>query len=407
MKRRVFWIVLDSLGIGAAPDADQFFQSEGGNDVGANTLGHIIDVTKGLNAPFFQQLGLANTLVTQENPEGNNLWAPVSEPLASYGRMKEVSAGKDTSSGHWELAGCPVPYLMPVYYEGLPKELLDEFIARVNREGIVLDGVLGKGKAASGTEIIKKLGDEHVKTGKPIVYTSMDSVFQIAAHEEVFGLEKLYKVCEIARALLNEKEDKIGRVIARPFVGATTQNFVRTANRKDYSLEPLGKTVLDAVKEQGLDVIGVGKIGDIFAHRGLTQEIKSKSNAQGMQIMSELILKRDWQGLAFVNLVDFDMLYGHRRDPQGYRKALEEVDALMPKFFEMLQEEDLVIIAADHGCDPTYNSTDHTREYVPLLVYKKNKPAVNLGIRQTFADVAATIAAYLDVDYVCDGRNLL
>jgi phosphopentomutase len=406
MKRRVFWIVLDSLGIGAAPDADQFFQSEGGNDVGANTLGHIIDVTQGLKAPFLQSLGLANTLVTQENPEGNRFWAPVASPLASYGRMAEVSAGKDTSSGHWELAGCPVPYLMPVYYEGLPKELLDEFIARVNKEGIVLEGILGKGKAASGTEIIKELGEEHVKTGKLIIYTSMDSVFQIAAHEEVFGLENLYKVCQIARNLLNEKEDKIGRVIARPFVGSTKHDFVRTANRKDYSLEPLGKTVLDAIKEKGLDVIGVGKIGDIFAHKGLTQELKSKSNAQGMSVMTELALLNDWQGLAFVNLVDFDMLYGHRRDPQGYRKALEDADELMPRFFELLQEGDLLIVTADHGCDPTYNSTDHTREYVPILMYAKHKPAVNLGTRKTFSDVAATIANYLDVDYDCKGTIL-
>ncbi|HLD45696.1 MAG TPA: phosphopentomutase, partial [bacterium] len=253
-QKRIFWIMADSLGVGEMPDAP-FFKPVAGGDVGSNTLYHIIDKLGGLNALNLQQMGLANTLVCPEHPQGHLLWKPVSTPLASWGRMAEVSAGKDTPSGHWEMAGCPVPFQMPVFDEGLPQEMLDRFLTRCREQGNPLPGVLGEGKPASGTEIIAELGEEHVRTGKPIVYTSADSVFQIAAHEEAFGLQKLYDVCVIARAMLNEYEDKLGRVIARPFVGHNKTDFKRTPNRHDYSLKPLKPTVLKAAKEAGYEVI--------------------------------------------------------------------------------------------------------------------------------------------------------
>lgn len=395
----------DSLGIGAMPDAHLFKPVPGG-DIGANTLAAIIRSNNGLQCPTLQKLGLSNILANSHITNESKLWPPVQQPLASYGKMAERSVGKDTPSGHWEMAGVPLTYHMPVYYDGLPEELLNQFVNRCQENGIPLVGVLG-GEPASGTEIIKKLGEDSVKSGKPIVYTSGDSVFQIAAHEESFGLQKLYQICEVARALLDELPEKIGRVIARPFIGSGRDSFVRTSNRKDYSLLPPRATILDACKAAKYEVISIGKIADIFAHQGFTQEIKSKNNSEGMKILSKLACKNDWSGVAFVNLVDFDMLYGHRRDPLGYAKALEDFDAALDLFMNNLTPNDLMIISADHGCDPTFVGTDHTREYVPVLCYQKDRNGKDLGTRDTFADVAATIAEFLQVEYACEAKSLL
>lgn len=361
---RVFLIIADSLGVGAAPDAINYKPVPGG-DVGSHTLWHTIDANKGLNAPTLQQLGLANVI------GGHPLWPAIESPIGFYGKMTETSAGKDTPSGHWEIAGCPVPYQMPVYYDGLPKEMMDRFVKRVREKGIELAGVLG-GQPASGTEIISLLGEESLLTKKPIVYTSGDSVFQIAAHETYFGLEKLYTICKIARDVLNEYPDKIGRVIARPFIGESKKDFKRTSHRHDYSLEPMHNTILDVLKKAGRDVIGVGKIGDIFAHRGLTQEIHSDSNHHGMTILTELAQRKDWEGLAFINLCDFDVLYGHRRNAKGYATAIEEFDCDLKNFLPSLTENEVILITSDHGCDPTFAGTDHTREFVPILLYQSS-----------------------------------
>lgn len=414
--KRIFLIVADSLGVGATLDAASFKPVAGG-DAGSNTLLHIIEKTGGLNAPTLQKMGLANILSSPLPSEGERvrergfaLWPPLKNPIGLYGKMMETSAGKDTPSGHWEIAGCPVPFQMPVYYDGLPQEMLDRFVNRSREKGIALPGVLG-GQPASGTQIIDELGEESVKTGKPIVYTSGDSVFQIAAHEKYFGLQKLYTICKIAREVLDEYPDKIGRVIARPFVGETKQDFKRTANRHDYSIEPVGTTILDVLKKKKFDVIAVGKIGDIFAHRGTTQEIHSENNADGMEILAHLADKNDWQGLAFINLCDFDVLYGHRRNTEGYRKSIEEFDVDLGQFLTHLQKEDLLIITADHGCDPTFPGTDHTREYVPVLVYSSqltvDSSRKHLGTRSTFADVAATVARFLGVEFECNGVSMI
>ncbi|MBF0105737.1 MAG: phosphopentomutase [Deltaproteobacteria bacterium] len=405
LNKRVFWIVADSLGVGFLPDAHLFKPVKGG-DVGANTLYNIIESTGGLNAPALKRMGFAHTLIDSTHAEGHRLYRPDTQPIASYGRMAEVSAGKDTPSGHWELAGCPVPYQMPVYYDGLPTEMLERFIARCHESGNAIPGVLG-GEPASGTEIIARLGEEHVRTLKPIVYTSGDSVFQIAAHEGVFGLDRLYLICGIARKMLNEYEDKIGRVIARPFVGESSATFTRTPNRRDYSLKPLKPTVLNAARDAGLDIISIGKIADIFADEGITEKIKSKSNTQSMEVLTELALKKGWCGIAFANLTDFDMLYGHRRDPAGYREAIERLDGQIPGLLDKLTDNDLVIITADHGCDPTFAGTDHTREYVPVLVYQKQRPPKNLGTRGTFADCAASLVSFLDLDYQVQAESFL
>lgn len=402
-KKRIFWIIVDSLGVGAMPDAAHFKPLPGG-DVGANTLGHIIDFNKGLNCPTLQKLGLANILISDENPKGNVFWPPLPNPIASYGRLTEISAGKDTPSGHWEMAGAPVSYLMPVYYDGFAPKMVGDFIKRVRDNGVELPGTLWN-KPASGTEIIKKFGEESIASGKIILYTSGDSVFQIAAHEEKFGLEKLYRVCEIARSFLNEFDEKIGRVIARPFIGDSAKNFERTPNRRDYSLTPPRPTVLQAACAHGYEVISIGKIADIFAHQGFTQKIKSKSNKHGLTILTKLAQQKNWQGIAFVNLVEFDSHYGHRRDPKGYAKALKDFDGQLPEYLEGLTESDLMLISADHGCDPTFPGSDHTREYVPILSYQKNRPAKNLGTRETFADVAATITRFLNLDYKVQAKS--
>lgn len=370
MKKRVFLIVLDSFGIGAAPDAEDF------GDTGANTLASLIKTGK-LHVPTLEALGLG--LI--EGVTGLN--AP-SEALGSYGRMMELSLGKDTTVGHWEIAGLISHAPLPTYPNGFPSELIEEFSKQVGR-GILCNA------AYSGTEVIRDFGEEHLKTGKLIVYTSADSVFQIAAHEDLIAPEVLYGYCLTARRILTG-EHALGRVIARPFTGKPG-SFVRTANRRDFSLEPHGRTLLDELKDSGFDVISVGKISDIFAARGITKAIPSHSNAEGMDITSEL-LEEDFRGLAFINLVDFDSKYGHRQDAPGYAKAISAFDAWLSEFIPKLRSEDLLIITADHGCDPSDDSTDHTREYVPLLVFG-DKETTDLGTKEGFFAVAELVKSAL------------
>jgi phosphopentomutase len=385
--KRVALIVLDSVGIGALPDAGEF------NDEGAHTLGHIAEYGDGLRMPNMQSLGLGNI-------EALKGIEPVAEPGAWYGKMKEISRGKDTTTGHWEFMGIYTDKPFKTYPDGFPSELIQAFEERTGRK------VIGN-KPASGTEIIKELGEEHMKTGALIVYTSADSVFQIAAHEEVVPLEELYRICEIARELTLDEKYSVIRVIARPFVGQPG-NFTRTANRRDYSVKPPEKTVLNHLKEAGKDVIAIGKISDIYAGEGITYSLKTKSNMDGVDQFLN-IMKEDFHGLAFVNLVDFDAKYGHRRDPEGYQQALEEFDARVPEILASLQDDDLLIITADHGNDPTHHGTDHTREYTPLWVYGKRlaQPGQSLGVRECFADVGATIAENFDVIMPKIGKSFL
>lgn len=368
--KRVTILVLDSVGIGELPDADRY------GDQGSNTLVNTARAVGGLHLPHLERLGLGNIVPVPGVP-------PSPSPQASFGRMREQSAGKDTTTGHWEIAGLILQHPFPVYPEGFPATLIHEFERRIGRR------VLGN-KPASGTTIIEELGTEHLRTGYPIVYTSADSVFQIAAHEEVIPVEQLYAMCRVARQLLTG-EHGVARVIARPFTG-TPGNFHRTTRRHDFSLPPTGRTVLDALKEKGLEVVAIGKVADIFASRGITRALPSKDNAHGIdQILRAL--RETGPGLIFANLVDFDMLYGHRNDPAGYARALADFDGRLPAIMAVLNEKDMLIITADHGCDPTTPSTDHSREYVPLLVYGPALPAgTNLGTRETFADVAATVA---------------
>ncbi|SDW55548.1 phosphopentomutase [Marininema mesophilum] len=373
MKRpfeRIAMIVLDSVGIGALPDADRF------GDSGAHTMGHIAE-TRGLRMPKLASMGLSNI----EYIKGND---PVDVPKAHYGKMTEVSAGKDTTVGHWELMGVHTQKPFKTYPEGFPDELIQTFSEKIGR------GVLGN-KPASGTAIIDEYGAEHMKTGAVIVYTSADSVFQIAAHEEVVPLEELYRICEIARELTLDERFSVVRVIARPFVGQPG-SFERTSNRRDYSVEPPYDTVMDELEKAGFDSIGVGKISDIYAGNGITRSLKTKDNMDGVEKFLQ-VLKEDYKGFAFVNLVDFDAKFGHRRDPEGYGKALEDFDRRLPEILDAIGENDLLIITADHGNDPTHPGTDHTREYVPLFVWSPSlKEGVSLGVRNTFSDVGATIA---------------
>ena len=381
--KRIFLIVLDSFGIGAMPDSEAF------GDVGVNTLASCAASEK-LHIPNMIAAGLGNI-------EGVDCLPKTDTPLAAVARLTETSMGKDTTIGHWEIAGIHSPQPLPTYPEGFPKEVLDDFEAATGR------GTLCN-LPYSGTDVIRDYGQQQLDTGKWIVYTSADSVFQVAAHEEAIGLEALYDACHKARNILQGKHG-VGRVIARPFVGNSETGFKRTSNRHDYSLEPPAKTMLDAIKEAGLDSIAVGKIHDIFAGRGDTEYVYNKSNAHGME-HAENYAKKDFCGLCFVNLVDFDMLYGHRRDVDGYAKALSEFDAWLGGFLEKLGEEDLVMITADHGCDPGYTATtDHTREYVPLLVLGKGVKPVNLGTRASFADIAATVTQLLGVDYETPGES--
>ncbi len=379
--KRIFIIVLDSLGAGALPDADRF------GDKGAFTLSSIYKTGK-LDIPNLVSLGIGNI-------EGLDFLGTTSAPKAAYGRMAELSNGKDTTIGHWEIAGIVSKEPFPTYKDGFPKEILDEF-TRLTGKKVLCN------KPYSGTDVIRDYGEEHIGSGDLIVYTSADSVFQIAAHEDIIPLEKLYEYCKIARGILCGKHS-VGRVIARPFTG-TPGNFKRTGSRRDFSIEPSGRTMLDALKDSEKDVISVGKISDIFASKGITDSNPTHSNAEGM-IASLDISKRDFEGLCFINLVDFDSNYGHRNDATGYAHALNEFDRYLPQLIAELKEEDMLIITADHGCDPGDISTDHTREYVPLLVYGKNVKPISLGTRKCFCDIAATVCKLLGVSYDCRGAD--
>lgn len=368
MFRRILWIVLDSVGVGYSPDADKY------GDVGANTLLHVyekenstLDTMAGMG--LFEILGIP--------------YKKKVEIVGAYGKAQESSAGKDTTTGHWEMAGLHIEEPFPTFPNGFPEELIDQFNQITGTKCLA-------NCVASGTEIIQRFGDEHVRTGYPIVYTSADSVFQIACHEEIYPIEKLYDICRKAREILSGKY-AVGRVIARPFVGSDG-NYTRTKNRQDFSVDPFADTILDKVKAAGFETYGIGKIEDIFNHRGLTGSDHAHGNTECIAATFKAldIVK---EGLIFVNLVDFDMIYGHRRDSLGYSKGLEEFDLAFSKIVPMLDEKDLILITADHGCDPTYKGTDHTREYVPILAWHKGmKRAVNLGTRATFRDMAATIA---------------
>ncbi|AMM97769.1 phosphopentomutase [Bacillus pumilus] len=369
--KRIFLVVIDSVGIGEAPDAAEF------NDVGADTLGHIAEKMNGLHMPNMAKLGLSHIKEIKGIPADE-------KPLAYYGKMQEASNGKDTMTGHWEIMGLYIDTPFRVFPDGFPDELLNELKEKTGR------GIIGN-KPASGTEILDELGEEHMKTGDLIVYTSADSVLQIAAHEEVVPLDELYRICEIARELTLDEKYMVGRIIARPFVGEPGA-FVRTPNRHDYALKPFDRTVMNEMKDDGLDVIAIGKISDIYDGEGITSSLRTKSNMDGMDKLVDT-LKADFTGLSFLNLVDFDALYGHRRDPEGYGKALEEFDARLPEVFDLLKEDDLLVITADHGNDPVHHGTDHTREYVPLIAYsKKHQGANELPTSKTFADLGATVA---------------
>ncbi|MDR3542603.1 MAG: phosphopentomutase [Desulfosporosinus sp.] len=383
MSRRVIIIVLDSVGIGELPDAGDY------GDQGSHTLGNIARQRGGLHLPLLGKLGLGNIdsvigVPMQPNPEG------------SYGKMAELTPGKDTTSGHWEMAGVILERALPTFPRGFPQEFIERYEAAIGRR------VIGN-EVASGTEIIQRLGEEHLRTGEPIVYTSADSVFQVAAHEEVILLPELMRICQIARDMLTG-ELQVGRVIARPFLGKTGQ-FYRTPNRHDFALEPPQKILLEYVRERGLEVCAVGKIRDIYASRGITDFVTTKGNMEGLNKTLEYMTTVK-TGLIMTNLVDFDMVYGHRNDVEGYARALEEFDARLPEIYAALRSEDMLIITADHGCDPTMPGTDHTREYVPLLVYGLAlKHGVNLGVRSTFADIGATVAEYLGIESILKGKS--
>lgn len=380
--KRVFLIVLDSFGVGAMPDAEAFGDNVGDNvnDIGVNTLGTVA------KSPFFSlpalgKLGLFNI-------DGVSVPGRVEKPLGAYARMKEASMGKDTTIGHWEIAGVCSGQPLPVYPDGFPEEVLSPFMERTGR-GILCNAPY------SGTKVIEVYGEEHMRTGKLIVYTSADSVFQIAAHEETVPLEELYEDCRIAREILTGRHG-VGRVIARPFEGRPG-SFVRTAGRHDFSLKPPGVTMLKQLQEQGKEVIAVGKIFDIFAGDGISEHVYTADNEEGMDQLSRY-LDKDFEGLCFVNLVDFDMLYGHRRDADGYAKALSAFDKRLPEFLNKLKEEDILMITADHGCDPGYTkTTDHTREYTPLLMYGSHVRPGSLGTRNTFADIGATVLKHFSI----------
>lgn len=383
--KRVFLIVLDSVGIGEAPDAAEF------GDVGADTLGHIAEHRNGLQMPTMGKLGLSNI----REIKGIN---KADKPLAHFTKMQEKSNGKDTMTGHWELMGLYIENPFQTF-EKFPDELINAIEQKSGRK------IVGN-KPASGTEIIKELGEHHMRTGDLIVYTSADSVLQIAAHEEIVPIDELYRICEIARELTRDEKYLIGRVIARPFVGEPGA-FERTSNRHDYALKPFGYTVMNALKDGGFDSIAIGKISDIYDGEGVTESIRTKDNDDGMEKFIQS-MEKDFHGLNFINLVDFDAKYGHRRDPDGYAEALEKFDQRLPEVLEALKDDDLLIITADHGNDPTFHGTDHTREYVPLLVYHH---AINegkeLAIRKTFADVGATIADNFQVKLPENGKSFL
>ncbi|MEL3960694.1 phosphopentomutase [Lysinibacillus endophyticus] len=374
--KKIHVVVMDSVGIGEAPDAANF------GDEGSDTLGHIAEKMNGLTMPNMESLGLSNIRELKGI-------AKAEQPKAFYGMMQEASVGKDTMTGHWEIMGLNIDKPFKVYPEGFPQELIQKLEEKIGRK------VIGN-KPASGTAIIDELGKEHMETGAIIVYTSADPVLQIAAHEEIVPLDELYKICEIARELTLDPEFLVGRVIARPFIG-TPGNFTRTSNRHDYALKPFGRTTMNELKDAGLDVIAIGKISDIFNGEGITDAVRTKNNDDGMDKFAEVV-KRDFHGISFLNLVDFDANFGHRRDPIGYGEALEEFDRRLPEVLTALNEDDLLIITADHGNDPTFPGTDHTREFVPLIVYSPRfEQGTELPLRKTFADIAATIAENFNV----------
>lgn len=387
---RALILMADSLGIGAAPDAESF------GDKGANTLAHLLAAYHGetgqkLALPNLSKLGLIDAC-----EEASNTSCQVAErnaPIAAYGYAKEISSGKDTPSGHWEMAGVPVLFNWGYFHDkqnSFPEAFIEEFIKRAN-----LPGILGNCHS-SGTVILEALGEEHMLTGKPICYTSTDSVFQIACHEETFGLERLYEICEIARELLDEYN--IGRVIARPFLGDAADNFARTGNRRDYSVLPPAPTLLDKLAADNGAVISIGKISDIYAHQGITEKHKAPGLENLMAKTAEVFGSANDHSLTFVNLVDFDEKFGHRRDAIGYAKALKQLDDYLPEFLALLGKDDVLMITADHGCDPTWQGTDHTREYVPVIAYTPGMNAVNLGERATFADIGQTLAQWFLLD---------
>ena len=368
---RVCLIVLDSAGIGAMPDAAKW------GDAGSDTFGHILE-SRHVDLPNFRALGLGNIRPL-------NGVAHVEKPIGSYGKCALKSNGKDTTTGHWEMAGIILKRAFPTYPNGFPPRIIDEFVAKA-----AVPGILGN-VPASGTEIIKELGEEHVRTGKPIVYTSADSVFQIAAHEEIIPIERLYEICETARQIL-DGEDRVGRVIARPFLGHNAADFKRTENRHDYAVPPPADNLLPMMKDAGLDVVCVGKIASIYDSVGVTKDLTAKNNEQAID-QTINALNKNSRGLIFSNLVDFDMLYGHRRDTEGYALALEYFDNRLPDIFSAMRESDLLILTADHGNDPTFRGTDHTREYAPLLVYGRSaKAGVDLGTRGSLSDIGQTIS---------------
>jgi phosphopentomutase len=380
---RAILVVLDGVGVGANPDAHAY------GDDGANSLEHCAQAVGGLALPNLGRIGLGNITPILGTP-------PAEHTQGSYGRMAETAAGKDSTTGHWEMTGLVLHKPFPTYPHGFPAHLVEQFEKAIGRE------VLGN-KAASGTEIIKELGEEHLRTGRPILYTSADSVFQLAAHQEVIPLEELYQMCRIARGMLTG-EHAVGRVIARPFIG-TPGNFTRTEHRRDFSLEPLGTTLLDVLKDSGKEVIGIGKIEDLFAGRGLTKRDHTETNKDGMAATLRW-LERDFTGLLFVNLVEFDMLWGHRRDSQGYAQALRDVDNWFAQVQQVMRPGDAIFFAADHGNDPTYRGSDHTREHVPLLAYGQPvRAGVNLGTRSTFADLGQTLAQAFVVSPLTAGTS--
>ena len=374
---RAIVIVLDSFGVGELPDANVY------GDEGSNTLKGIYDNTL-LNLPNFKKLGLYNINdIGIDNKE--------KEPIGIYGKANEMSKGKNSPVGHWEISGYVTEKPFKTYPNAFPQELIEKFIKEAGIKGVLCN------KKGSGTEFLKQYGEEHLETGMPIVYTSADSVFQIAAHEDIIPVEELYRICLIARKILNDPEYNIGTVIARPFVGTNSENFTRTYNRKDFEFQDFGRTMLDEIKEIGKNVLAIGKIADLFTMRGITKAIHTEGNTDGIHKTIEAI-KEDTNGLIFTNLVDFDMLYGHRNNIEGYARALEEFDSFLPEIIENLKQDDILIITADHGCDPSTPSTDHSREYVPIIAYGKNlKQNVNIGIRKTYADISATILDLLNV----------
>lgn len=382
--KRVIWIVIDSVGIGALPDSEKF------GDTNVNTLGNIVKTYPDIKIPNLINLGIGNI-------EGADFIQGTKAPIGAFGKCGELSQGKDTTTGHWEMTGVLVETPFKTFENGFPKEIIDEFESKTGRKVVA-------NKPASGTAILDEYGEHQMKTGDVIVYTSADSVFQIAAHEEIIPLEELYKMCEIAREIMMG-DNAVARIIARPYVGEKKGCFTRTSNRRDYSLDPFEPTVLDNIKESNLDVIGVGKIEDIFNGQGITEAIHTHDNMDGVD-QTINYMKKDNKGLIFTNLVDFDSKYGHRRDTLGYKKALEEFDLRIPEIIDSMKDEDILIINADHGNDPTYKGTDHTREYIPVIVYGKDvKEGLNLGIRDSFADIGATVADILNTKMPKYGKS--